>query len=152
MHTGDSERIVGQAPEILSALGLAGGVDLAATATEAGFAAEEGGIIAEAEGILDSEAFGAIAEAHATGESTVVEIGGRIIQYEPGLPASGMTMFGENGFLVGNEAFATEGELERTVLHELYRLATSSIPESAAPRPPRKPRRRPVSPSARTNS
>jgi hypothetical protein len=60
----------------------------------------------------------------------VLEIGGRIIQYEPGLPASGMTMFGENGFLIGNEAFASEGELARTVLHELYRLATSAVPEA----------------------
>jgi hypothetical protein len=36
-----------------------------------------------------------------------------------------MTMFGENGFLIGNEAFSTENELQQTVLHELYRLNTS---------------------------
>lgn len=48
-----------------------------------------------------------------------------MIQYEPGLSASGMTMFGENGFLVGNEAFASSEELSKTVLHELYRLYTT---------------------------
>lgn len=45
---------------------------------------------------------------------------------EPGLPASGMTMFGENGFLIGREAFTSSGELLKTVLHELYRLNTSA--------------------------
>ena len=129
--------IIAFLPEILAALGLAAEVaegaavvDLAAAATEAGFAAEEVGILAEANGILGSEAFASIAEAHAAGESAIVNIGGRIIQYEPGLNASGMTMFGENGFLIGNEAFASEGELAKTVLHELFRLGTSTVPES----------------------
>jgi hypothetical protein len=106
------------------------GSELAITATEAGFSVEEAGIIAEAHGILESAEMAQIVEAHAAGESTVVEIAGRIIQYEPGLPASGMTMFGENGFLIGNEAFASNGELAKTVLHELYRLGTSVAPEA----------------------
>ena len=129
--------IIAFLPEILAALGLAAevaegaaAVDLAAAAAEAGFSAEEAGILMEANGILESEAFASIAEAHAAGESTIVNIGGRIIQYEPGLNASGMTMFGENGFLIGNEAFASEGELAKTVLHELFRLGTSTVPES----------------------
>ncbi len=33
--------------------------------------------------------------------------------------ASGMTMFGENGFLIGNEAFASDAELGKAILHEL---------------------------------
>lgn len=45
------------------------------------------------------------------------------------LPGSGLTNFEGNGFLVGNPAFATEGELAQTVLHELFRLGTSEIPE-----------------------
>ena len=32
---------------------------------------------------------------------------------------------GENGFLIGREAFTSEAELSKTVLHELYRLTTS---------------------------
>jgi hypothetical protein len=34
------------------------------------------------------------------------------VQYEPGLPSSGMTMFGENGFLIGREAFSSAAETE----------------------------------------
>lgn len=121
-------------PEILAAVGigselLAGG-ELVTAAVDAGFSAEEAGILGEASTILDSAEIASITEAHAAGESVIVNVGGRIIQYEPGLPASGMTMFGENGFLIGNEAFASEGELARTVLHELYRLGTSVIPEA----------------------
>jgi hypothetical protein len=67
-----------------------------------------------------------IGAAHAAGEPLSVTIGGRLVQYEPSLPASGMTMFGENGFLIGREAFASHAELQNTVLHELYRLQTST--------------------------
>lgn len=35
-------------------------------------------------------------------------------------------MFGENGFVLGREAFASQAELGKTVLHELHRLSTSS--------------------------
>ncbi|HKT00713.1 MAG TPA: hypothetical protein VJT31_14375 [Rugosimonospora sp.] len=124
--------IIAFLPEIIAALGIGAAAEggLAAAAVEAGFTAEEAGIIAEANGIMESAEMAQIVEAQAAGESTVVEVAGRIIQYEPGLPASGMTMFGENGFLIGNEAFASEGELARTVLHELFRLTTSVAPES----------------------
>jgi hypothetical protein len=118
-------------PEILAALGIGGaaaGEGLLAAAVEAGFTEAEAGVIAEAGTILRSAEIAEIVEAHAAGESTIVNIAGRVIQYEPGLNASGMTMFGENGFLIGNEAFASEGELARTVLHELYRLSTSVAP------------------------
>jgi hypothetical protein len=67
-----------------------------------------------------------IRAANSSGQSATVTVNGRLIQYEPGLPASGMTMFGENGFLIGPEAFASESELQQTVLHELYRLNTSA--------------------------
>jgi hypothetical protein len=36
-----------------------------------------------------------------------------------------MTMFEENGFLIGSEAFGSSAELGKTILHELYRLSTS---------------------------
>jgi hypothetical protein len=43
-----------------------------------------------------------------------------------------MTNF-PDGFLIGREAFSQgEGELAKTVLHELYRLATSTVPEGGA--------------------
>jgi hypothetical protein len=79
----------------------------------------------EARGIVGSVEFTQLRSAFETGQSVSVQIAGRLIQYEPGLPASGMTMFGENGFLLGREAFSSEAELGKTILHELYRLATS---------------------------
>lgn len=91
-----------------------------------GFNAVESNIINEAKTMINSSEFAQIKAAHRAGQSVTVNIGGRIIQYEPGLNASGMTMFGENGFLIGNEAFTSSGELSKTVLHELYRLNTSA--------------------------
>ena len=41
-------------------------------------------------------------------------------------------MFGENGFLLGNEAFQSEAELTKTLLHELHRLSTSVVQSSGA--------------------
>jgi hypothetical protein len=90
-----------------------------------GFSDVEVGIINEADGILSSSQMNTIRQAYENGESVTVVINGRTIQYEPDLPASGMTMFGEDGFLIGREAFSNPGELDRTVLHELHRLTTS---------------------------
>ena len=91
-----------------------------------GFSTVESGVIREAQGILGSSELGQIRTAHLAGEPVSVNVGGRLIQYEPSLPASGMTMFGENGFLIGREAFTSPAELQKTVLHELYRLNTST--------------------------
>lgn len=95
-------------------------------ATAGDFSATESEIITEAKTIFNSFALKCIIKAHAAKQSLIVIVDGRLIQYEPGLPASGMTMFGENGFLIGREAFTVPGELERTVLHELHRLTTSN--------------------------
>jgi hypothetical protein len=60
------------------------------------------------------------------GVSAEVNIGGRTILYEPGWTYSNaMTLSGEGGFMLGPGAFASEGELCRSVLQELYRLTTS---------------------------
>jgi hypothetical protein len=128
--------IIAFAPEILAALGLAGegaavGGEIVAAAEAAGFTAEEAAVIGEARAILAAPQMAEIAEAYANGESLVVNIGGRIILYEPGLSASGMTMFAENVFLIGNEAFASEGELASTVLHELFRWQRARCPKQA---------------------
>ncbi len=86
----------------------------------------------EARTIMNSIEMAQIRTAHSGGQSVVVQVNGRLIQYEPGLPASGMTMFGENGFLIGNEAFQSEAELTKTLLHELHRLSTSNVQVSGA--------------------
>ena len=38
-----------------------------------------------------------------------------------------MTLFEENGFVLGKEAFKSKEELIKTLLQEIYRLETSSI-------------------------
>jgi RHS repeat-associated protein len=90
-----------------------------------GLGAVESAIMREASAILGSAEMEAVRAAHAAGKAITVRIGGRMIQYEPELAASGMTAFGQNGFLIGREAFGSVGELEKTLLHELYRLYTS---------------------------
>ncbi|MFT3777550.1 MAG: hypothetical protein QM772_04590 [Ottowia sp.] len=86
----------------------------------------ESQIINEADSILNSSDFQIILAAHEAGKPASLMINNRLIQYEPNLPASGMTMFGENGFLIGGEAFSSYRELQQTVLHELHRLSTSN--------------------------
>jgi hypothetical protein len=91
------------------------------------FTTTEQSLIIEARKILSAPEFARIRAAQASGQGLVIRIGGRLIQYEPGAPCSGMTLFGENGFLIGREAFKTEAEVVKTVLHELHRLATSTV-------------------------
>jgi hypothetical protein len=86
----------------------------------------EAAIMNEVRGILSSPGMAQIRAANSAGIGITVKIGGRLIQYEPGLPASGMTMFGEDGFILGREAFRDEAELTKTLLHELYRLGMSA--------------------------
>ena len=83
-------------------------------------------VIGEAKSIMASPQMLDLAAAHGAGESLTVTIGGRLVQYEPGLPASGMTMFGDSGFFLGPEAFSSNLELSQTVLHELHRLNFSN--------------------------
>jgi len=95
-------------------------------AATSSFTNVESAIITEARTIMVSSEMAAIREAHAAGKAVSVQIGERIVQYEPRLAASGMTAFGENGFVIGREAFANVDELGKTVLHELHRLRTTA--------------------------
>jgi hypothetical protein len=54
------------------------------------------------------------------------------VVYEPGLPSSGFTLFGEHGFAMGSEAFSSESETAKTILHETYRLSTSNVAGGAS--------------------
>ena len=96
------------------------------------FTATEQSIIIEARRILSSPSFARIRAAQAEGKRVIVRVNGRRIQYEPGAPCSGMTLFGENGFLLGREAFKSEGEVVKTLLHELHRLTTSVVRSEGA--------------------
>jgi RHS repeat-associated protein len=81
-------------------------------------------IISQTRTILGAGEFGAIRAAAQAGTAAEVQIAGRTIMYEPGLAASGMTL--EGGFVLGRQAFGSSAELAKTILHELYRGATST--------------------------
>lgn len=92
-----------------------------------GFNAVESQVINEAQLILSSPEFAKLEEAYRAGRPVVVNIGGRLIQYEPDIPMrfSAITNFQMKGFAMGRQAFSSANEMRKTVLHELYRLATS---------------------------
>jgi len=84
-------------------------------------------IMDETATILASPELAQIREAHAKGEPIEVRIGSRALLYEPECQECGMTLFGEDGFIIGQGAFARAGELEKTLLHELRRLRMSQV-------------------------
>jgi hypothetical protein len=90
-------------------------------------------IIAEARGVYNSPLFERLRNAYEARRPDTVQIGRWSIQYES-IAFSGMTAF-PDGFVIGNEAFASEDELKKTLLHELYRLCTSSIGRGASATP-----------------
>jgi hypothetical protein len=100
-------------------------LDFVAADSLAGLSTTEQGIASEARAIYSSEAFGEIRAAHAAGTYAEITVNGTTVVYEPGLSASGMTLFGENGFVLGRGAFASASELAQTIAHESYGLATS---------------------------
>lgn len=84
-------------------------------------------IIHEVKQILYSQQFQVLCKGFKQGIAHTETISGRTIQVEPNLPFSGMTLFKENGFVLGKEAFASKQELIKTLLQEIYRLETSTI-------------------------
>lgn len=91
------------------------------------FTLVEQAVIQEVRTILLSRGLVELRAAHAAGKMAAVRIAGRTIQYETHYPFAGMTLFGENGFLLGPQAFRSEAELVKTLLHETYRLSTSTV-------------------------
>lgn len=97
------------------------------------FSASERAIIRESATILSSAEFGAIRAAHAAGTSTIVNIGGRTIQYEAGVTVgNAMTNQAGNGFALFGGAFASEAELATAVATELFRLQSGTLGRAAA--------------------
>lgn len=86
--------------------------------------------------IYTSPEFEQLRTAYLSEESVEVSINGTTIIYEPSLPAAegyaGMTLFGENGFVLGPRAFTSEADLARTILHECYRLENSASSEGVS--------------------
>jgi hypothetical protein len=63
-----------------------------------------------------------LVEVFQAGEAKELKIAGQTILVEPDAPISGMTLQGEKAFVLGKEAFESQAELAKTVLHEMYRL------------------------------
>jgi hypothetical protein len=85
----------------------------AAEAALAGFSAAEKAVISETRQILMSPEMMQVRHAQGLGKEITIKIGGRLIQYEPNWPFSGMTNFEENGFTMGRESFPSESELSK---------------------------------------
>ena len=96
------------------------------------FSPLEAAVIVEAHAIIVDVNFQTMVFGSITTNPAIARINGRQIQYEPDLPASGMTLAspGDDGFILGNQAFSSKGEEVRTVLHELYRLATMHVAQT----------------------
>ena len=88
-------------------------------------------VMNEARNIVASPQMETLRNAAQRGQQAVVQVGQRTISYEPDLPTSGMT-WAERGFHLGKEAFSSQGELTKTVLHELHRLSVGSVAGNAA--------------------
>jgi hypothetical protein len=88
-------------------------------------------IVSEARQLYRSALMGSIRAAHKNAHAATVKIGQYTVQYEP-LPFSGFTSFGINGFVIGKEAFASDSEFKKTLLHELYRLHHSEMTRGGA--------------------
>lgn len=89
------------------------------------FTSQEIKIINEANSIMKSKKL--LTETFNSGIGTELKIAGRTIIVEPQAPMSGMTLFEENAFVIGKEAFSNSSELGKTILHELHRLHTSIL-------------------------
>lgn len=83
-------------------------------------------IMNEARNIVSSSQMETLRGAAQRGERAAVQIGQRSITYEPDLPGSGFT-WARKGFHLGRDAFSSQAELTKTVLHELHRLGNSSV-------------------------
>jgi hypothetical protein len=71
--------------------------------------------------------FARLQDAFRSGVFSEFKMGGRTVLVEPGHPYSGLSLFGENGYVLGREAFSSSDELIKTLLHETYRLETSAV-------------------------
>ena len=81
-------------------------------------------VIQEVQAALQSDGFRALQQAFRSGTEAQVTVAGRTVFYVPDLPAgySGMTMSAVEGFILGPDAMASQIEVAKTFLHEVYRL------------------------------
>jgi RHS repeat-associated protein len=109
----------------LSVIGVGEAVSGLRTAfalARAGLSAGERGVVMESAAIL-KEGGKKLFAIFESGEAKEVTIAGQKILVQPDLPVSGMTLHGENMFVLGKDAFASNSELAKTILQEMFRLA-----------------------------
>lgn len=100
-----------------------------ASLLDQGFTSDEAKVIVLGESMLQSPEFSRFRSNVAEGLASEAVFDDCRVVFVPTLPGlySGMTLFGEQGFVVGAAAFRSESELYQTVMHELYRLSFSTI-------------------------
>lgn len=91
-----------------------------------GLSQSETAIANGANRLLNHKSFQDGIEGMRKGVGGEIDINGIKVVFEPDAPMSGMTLFGENGFVVGSEALQSTKELTKTVLHETHRLSTTA--------------------------
>ena len=91
------------------------------------FTTAEEAIIAEAKQIYNSAEFAQLRAAQQAGKTLRVTINGRIIQFQAGEKFCGLAIQEWNGFAIGEDAFYSEEELQKTMFHELLRLQPGGI-------------------------
>lgn len=94
----------------------------AANEPRSGFSPTELAIIGEVRAIKSGPLFAGFKKAFTEGRPKEWKAGERTILVESAAPFSGFTLMGENGFVLGKEAFVSDAELTKTLLHEIYRL------------------------------
>ena len=99
---------------------------LMATRALPGLTRAETGIAKSAKELWNAQAFKKGITAMRSGQSSEATIDGVKIVFQADGPFSGLTLFGENGFVIGKEALRSQDEIMKTVLHECYRLSTSA--------------------------
>ncbi|MEQ1514311.1 MAG: RHS repeat-associated core domain-containing protein [Lysobacteraceae bacterium] len=100
-------------PELEAGAMFSGSVGVRGASPGISFTAEELLIIREAQGIFGSAEMNAIYAAYKSGVPYEAVINGRLVLYEPGMANSGLTLFGENAFVIGRHAFSIPGELKK---------------------------------------
>lgn len=94
------------------------------------FTQTEISVIQEVKKIIESGILKDIETAFENNISKEFIVGNRIIVVEPKLPFSGFTLMGENSFILGKDAFESQAEMIKTLLHEIFRLEHSILKEN----------------------
>lgn len=99
---------------------------LAVTKALPGLTSVETQIAKSARQIWNAQAFKSGIRGMRAGKNSEITIDGVKVVFQADGPFSGMTLFGERGFVIGKEALRSPDEVAKTVLHEYYRLSTST--------------------------